>query len=237
MKKTFFLISLLTCFVIFFTSCKKYKPQIGAIPENLELIEHDDYFTLFPKTACDSGNCATLGVMYYPGAYVKPKAYAEMLSHWANEGYRVVIFKMPSDLAVLAPQKAIKCMEDFPEITRWVIAGHSLGGAMASDVVAKHENTFEGLILLGSYPNKSIKDVDIEVLSISAEFDELTTAEDIEDSKAKLPDDTQFLEIKGGNHAQFGSYGEQKKDGTATITKEEQHEAISQAVIPFLDIL
>lgn len=237
MKKIFFLISLLTCFVVFFTSCKRYKPEIGAIPANLELIEHNDYFTLFPTTNCDSGNCATLGIIFYPGAYVKPKAYTEMLAHWANAGYKVIIFKMPSDLAVLSPQKAIKRMDEFPEITRWVIAGHSLGGAMASDVVAKHNDTFEGLILLGSYPNKSIKEVDIAVLSISAEFDKLTTAQDIEDSKEKLPDNAQFLEIKGGNHAQFGSYGEQKKDGTATITKEEQHKAVSQAVIPFLDAL
>ncbi len=220
--------------LIFFTSCKKYKPEIGAIPENLELIEHDDYFTLFPKIACDSGNCATLGIMFYPGGNVKPKAYTEMLAHWATAGYRVIIFKMPSDLAVLAPQKAIKCMDEFPEITRWAISGHSLGGAMASDVIEKHNDTFEGLILLGAYPNKSIKDVDIAVLSISAEFDQLTTAADIEESKEKLPNDAQFLDIKGGNHAQFGSYGAQKKDGTATISKEEQHEAVSQAVIPFL---
>lgn len=237
MKQTlFFLLSLFFCLSLL-TSCKKYQPDLGEIPESVELTEKSDYFTLFPKTPCDSSNCATLGIMFYPGAYVKPKAYAEMLSYWAEAGYKVIIVKMPSDLAVLAPQKAIKYMEDFPEISHWVISGHSLGGAMASDVIAKHTDTFDGLILLGSYPNKSIKDVDIAALSISAEFDQLTTAKDIEDSKAKLPDNTQFVEIKGGNHGQFGSYGVQKKDGTATISREEQHTMISEAVIPFLDAL
>ena len=39
---------------------------------------------------------------------------------------------------------------------------------------------------------------------------------------SNLPDNTQEIVISGGNHAQFGSYGRQKGDGTATITAEDQ---------------
>lgn len=232
-------IHLITIFCLFVlgVGCKKYKPLDFEVPTNLSLEEKDHYFTLFPTTLCDTGNCAKMGVMFYPGANVKPSAYISTLSLWANAGYRCVIFKMPADFAVLAPERALKCKDEFPEIEKWVISGHSLGGVMASNAVAKNPNVFEGLIFLASYPDKSIKDVDISVLSISAEFDKLTTPEDIEKSKEKLPDSTEFVEIKGGNHAQFGLYGEQKKDGTATISAEEQHQKIADAVIPFLDKL
>lgn len=222
---------------ILITGCKKYRPEDGEIPDSLTLTENSDYFTLFPKMLCDTGNCVNTGIMFYPGANVKPRAYAKMLSYWGEAGYRIVIFKMPSDLAVLAPEKAVRCKEDFPEINRWVMSGHSLGGAMASDVIAKNPDSFEGLVLLAAYPNKPINDLILPVLSVSAELDLLTTVSDIEDSKENLPQSTLFVEIQGGNHAQFGSYGEQKKDGKATITPEEQHERISEAVIPFLESL
>jgi Alpha/beta hydrolase family len=231
------LFTFLFCFLILGLGCKKYRPLDFSLSPTLSLVEEDHYYTLFPNTLCDTGNCAKVGVMFYPGANVKPKAYAEMLSLWAEAGYRCVMFKMPADFAVLAPQRAIKCMEEFPEIEQWVIVGHSLGGAMAASAVEKNPDVFDGLILLASYPGKSIKTVDIPVLSISAEFDMLTTRQDIEESKEDLPDNTQFVEIAGGNHAQFGSYGEQKKDGDATITANEQHQKIAEVAIPFLDAL
>ena len=35
-------------------------------------------------------------------------------------------------------------------------------------------------------------------------------------------DDAKWIEIEGGNHAFFGSYGEQAGDGIATITRQSQ---------------
>jgi len=37
-----------------------------------------------------------------------------------------------------------------------------------------------------------------------------------------MPQDYKEVCIEGGNHAQFGSYGAQKGDGTAAIPAEEQ---------------
>ena len=42
-------------------------------------------------------------------------------------------------------------------------------------------------------------------------------------------------EISGGNHAQFGDYGEQAGDGTAAIAMQEQLDQTLQAIESFLD--
>jgi hypothetical protein len=50
-----------------------------------------------------------------------------------------------------------------------------------------------------------------------------------------LPDTTSFLkQSTGGNHAGFGSYGEQRGDGTATISNEEQQQQIADKLTSWL---
>ena len=50
-----------------------------------------------------------------------------------------------------------------------------------------------------------------------------------------LPSDTIRVEIAGGNHAQFGWYGNQPGDNEATIRREIQQEQIVNATIQLLE--
>ena len=59
-------------------------------------------------------------------------------------------------------------------------------------------------------------------------------SEDIKLDLTKLVDVQDKLEIVGGNHAYFGNYGEQKGDGTAIITREEQQEQTVDAMLDFI---
>ena len=43
------------------------------------------------------------------------------------------------------------------------------------------------------------------------------------------------IEISGGNHAYFGNYGEQKGDGKATITREEQQKIAVKEIMEFIN--
>ena len=54
-----------------------------------------------------------------------------------------------------------------------------------------------------------------------------------EDSKKYNPSNSKEVVIKGGNHAQFGNYGEQAGDGTATISREEQQDQTAKAILEF----
>ena len=90
--------------------------------------------------------------------------------------------------------------------------------------------------MLASYPaqNNDLSDMDIRVLSIYGSSDGITSQEKINNSKENLPDDTEWVEIKGGNHSQFGWYGFQDGDDEAQISREKQQSIIVDAITNFL---
>ena len=78
------------------------------------------------------------GLIFYPGGFVEHTAYAPLLRSLAEEGWLCVLTEMPFDLAVLNMNAADGIRERFPEVERWYIGGHSLGGAMAASYAADH---------------------------------------------------------------------------------------------------
>lgn len=58
--------------------------------------------------------------------------------------------------------------------------------------------------------------------------------EKVSEGRSLAPEAYYEYAIEGGNHAQFGNYGEQKGDGAALISAEEQQQ---QAVQFILDCL
>jgi dienelactone hydrolase len=142
----------------------------------------------------------------------------------------VVILKVPYDIAFLDPNGATAVMDARPGVDRWVVGGHSLGGVMAASVAGGDAPRLRGLLLWGSYPNGDISDrTALQATSIFGSEDGLSTPAEIDRSKAKLPPDTEFVEVVGGNHAFFGDYGEQSGDGVATITREAAQDQIRAA--------
>lgn len=115
-------------------------------------------------------------------------------------------------------------MEQFPDIQHWYLAGHSMGGAMASQFAADHPDQVEGLILLGAYLYGDYPPAD--TLTIYGSLNQ-----SVED---QLDYTENVVEIPGGNHAQFGNYGPQKGDPPASITAAEQQAETVAAIQAFL---
>jgi dienelactone hydrolase len=180
---------------------------------------------------------ASTGFVIYPGGRVSAEAYAPVARQIAEAGYLTVITPMPFGLAVLSPDAASGVIADHPEIERWVIGGHSLGGAMAAQYADGHPDVIDGLVLWAAYPagGTDLSDSDLLVTSISASEDGLASAEEIAASAAQLPPDTTFVEIEGGNHAGFGSYGAQGGDGVATISPAAQQAQVVEATLALLE--
>jgi hypothetical protein len=168
---------------------------------------------------------ATANIIIYPGGLVQRDGYAYLAYLLSLEGFNVYLVGMPLNLAILGTNFAKTIIEQSESTLPWYIGGHSLGGASASIFVNHNKELVEGIFFLGAYPagSSDLSMLDLNVLSITASNDLLLNQDNFEDTKKLLPDHTVYQEIIGGNHAYFGFYGEQKGDGTATITRELQH--------------
>ena len=82
-------------------------------------------------------------------------SYSEWAQEVATKGYDVYVVHFPLNLAVLAPNAAEQIIKDHPQ-QNFVLAGHSLGGVMASRFVAENEQRIKGMIYLASYPDEKV---------------------------------------------------------------------------------
>lgn len=174
------------------------------------------------------------GFIFYPGGRVDARAYAPLLAAIARQGYQVVLAPMPLNLAVFGVNEAQQIISAFPDVSRWAVGGHSLGGAMAAQFAAEHTQEVSGLVFWAAYPAADMSAYPHSVLSISASQDGLATPDKIAASRPNLPLDTTFVVIEGGVHAQFGSYGAQPGDGSPTLPAQAQWDQTVAATVQFL---
>lgn len=164
-------------------------------------------------------------LIFYPGAKVEAEAYLPLLDQIRSKGVTCILVHMPFHMAIFDPGAAEDVIRQFPQIRHWYLAGHSMGGAMASKFASEHPDMVEGLILLGAYlygdyPAENTLTV-YGSLNQSVE-DHINYTENV-------------VEIEGGNHAQFGNYGPQKGDLPATISTQDQQAQTVEAIANFLE--
>ena len=226
--------------VLVFIAWGSITPQ--PMPEALNALQSDAQVTV------DSGQWLTFepagqqpatGLILYPGGRVDYRSYAPAARAIAARGSLVVITHAPLNLAVLHPGAASDVISAHPEIQHWAIGGHSLGGAMAANFAYTHPGAVQALVLWAAYPagSNNLSASGLKVLSISGTLDGLATPEKIAASATLLPADTTWVAIPGGDHAQFGWYGDQAGDNPATISREEQQAQIVAATVALLNVL
>lgn len=228
-----FAISLLG-FAAFMRYVQEYSP---ATESALTFVEGKTEDHIIQSMIYEPPTPTTTGFIFYPGGKVDALAYAPVAQGIADQGYFVVVPRMPLNLAVFDMNRAADIIEAHPEITEWAIGGHSLGGAMAAQYMSQPRETISGLILYASYPADTIdlsQRTDIDVLSLYGTEDGLATPQKVDETTGLLPNSAEIIPIVGGNHAQFGDYGTQGGDGTATISMTEQHQIIISKTADFL---
>ena len=163
-------------------------------------------------------------IIFYPGAKVEAEAYLPLLDQIRQTGVACILVHMPFHMAIFDANAAEAVIDQFPEYQHWYIAGHSMGGAMASQFAADHPDLVDGLILMGAY-----------IYGDYPAEDTLTIYGSLNQSVEDNIDYTEnIVEIVGGNHAQFGNYGPQKGDLPAAISAEEQQKQTVEAIEAFL---
>lgn len=185
------------------------------------------------------GRDGSKGLIFYPGGLVDPFSYVDMLSNLQVDDVNIFIAKVPYNLSILDIDHAAGIRKSFKKIEEWSIMGHSLGGSVACFEVDQNIDAYENLILLAAYPaeNTDLMDFDGKVILLYGSEDQVLDRNQLVRSKQQFSNPQEiidpenlmvqengayFYEIKGGNHAFFGNYGQQRGDGRATISRKEQ---------------
>jgi len=170
----------------------------------------------------------TTNIVFIPGGKVVPEAYTYLATELANEGYKVTVIKPLLNLAILSPNQAAKYLEA-DKVN--VVIGHSLGGVVASMVTEKNDEV-DMLIMMGSYNIKPITSA--KTLTIRAEHDINLDTDAYNEAMTTVTYLTEEY-IEDGNHAYFGYYGEQRGDGTATISNKEQQDLVVSLILDYIE--
>ncbi|MRG60083.1 alpha/beta hydrolase [Agromyces sp. CFH 90414] len=207
---------------------------IRAWTDDAVTIASDEAGIVITPIGADGGSTAREGLVFIPGAKVDPYAYLYKLSGVAEaSGLTVVITKPTLNLAFFDTRPLEAFTSLAPDVERWYVGGHSLGGVRACQLAGSDPIEPVGLMLFGSYCANDLVDSGLEVLSISGEHDGLSTPAKIEGARHLLPADASFVELQGANHADFGDYGVQPGDGESTRDDADVRREIAEAVAAF----
>ena len=206
----------------------------ALISDDFVEVQSDDWYVFEP-----AGPTPQTGLIFYPGGYVDPRAYAPAAREIAAAGYLVIIPTMPLNLAIFGANEAADVIDAYPEIENWAIGGHSLGGAMAAQYAGGNPEDVDGLALWASYPagSNDLSESALQVVSIYGTADGVSDPETVEAARSQLPEETNWVAIEGGNHAQFGWYGPQRGDQAPQIDHLEQQALAVEATVELLQAM
>ncbi len=205
-------------FLVYASDYYRADETANAILQSGQAQVRDDMIILRPEVASGSA------LIFYPGAKVEYTAYLPILEKLRQNGIASVLMKMAFNMAIFSVNAADKAFDELSGIDHWFIGGHSMGGAMAGSYAAGHQDKVKGLVLLGAYiyGDVSTKDALTVYGTLNADLEKHIDYTD------------NVVIIQGGNHAQFGDYGEQKGDPKALISREEQQDIAVQAILSFI---
>lgn len=201
----------------------------------------------------------TTGVILYGGAMMDPRSYsplARMLQTWY--GFTVVVPVFERDLAwdyqSCTTGRVDLARAEFPQVDRWILAGHSFGAIAASlDLWSLYSNSdgtnvtdsgVQGMVFMAADARADLgcgsldfSESGLPFASLTASSDDVLNLTRHRANRRNLPADTVFLDIEGGNHGNYGSSNFTMRsfilkiqDGQATISPEAQQEAAAKAI-------
>jgi pimeloyl-ACP methyl ester carboxylesterase len=181
------------------------------------------------------------GLVFLPGATIEPKAYAPLLRAIADSGYPVVLVQLPWRLAPTASSQAVVWSRILNTLAaapgrRWILAGHSRGAALSARFAGEHPDALAGLVLIGTtHPKRiSLATLRIPVTKVYGTRDCVADSAAVLANSGLLPSGTRWVRLEGANHRQFGWYGAQLGDCSATITREAQQARTLEALLAAL---
>lgn len=234
-RKKLFLSTICIFFVLivgFFLYTSQYYHADSSVKEYVKDTKNVKVISIKEGLFLD-GKGMESALIFYPGGKVDEKAYLPLLMKIADQGVDCFLVKMPFHLAFFGMNQADNLLHEY-DYKHWYMSGHSLGGAMAAYYASSHLDKLDGLVLLAAYPTKSLKTDTFSVLSLYGSEDHVLNMERMKEGDTFMPMHYTKICIEGGNHGQFGNYGQQKGDGIATISSKEQQKQSIDAILTMI---
>lgn len=199
-------------------------PALLQNSDSVSVVDRSEWLAFLPQTASESG------LVFICGSGVAAEAYAPLLRPLAEDGFPVIVVRLPWRFAPLEKHKRAAldrvrhAMASYRNVQNWLVAGHSLGGALACRLVREDPEQFRGLVLIGTTHPKAVdmSDLTLPVVKVAGTRDGVAPMKQVKANRHLLPSHTVFRWIEGANHSRFGHYGHQLFDDTATISRDEQ---------------
>jgi pimeloyl-ACP methyl ester carboxylesterase len=201
---------------------------------NVKVTETEDYI-LFDGAGTEDA------LVFYPGARVEAAAYSPLMMRLAENGTDCFLCRMKYNFAMLDAEAAedVRAAAGNNNYRHWYLGGHSLGGVTAAGLVTQGEaadetSDWDGIVLLAAYPTAPIT---VPAILIYGTNDGIVEPEEYgrigEDGL--WPEDFTEVRLEGGNHAQFGDYGEQNGDNKAELLFDEQLDQTVAAITEWIE--
>ena len=214
-------------------------PEVKAALKSDDLVEvfeeKGGKLLVFQPTAAEP----RLGLILYPEGRMDMHTYAYPARLMAEEGYLVVYLsrRAQTDFDIEGENERIQAvMADYPDISTWVVGGHTWGCNFAAYFAATYPERVAGVVLWAPRfdPPVDLSGSELPVLAIYGTRDEENTGF-LADVEPLLPAQTEWQVIEGGNRVGYASFGPMAADVGATIPETTQQEMAVEYTLDFLD--
>jgi len=211
----------------------------SAVSSDRVVVTRGDGTTMFMPVGAAP---ARAGVVFVPGGMVDPDAYLPLVRAVADAGWPVAIAELPwrmafSDAATDDVWQRVQAVRASWGRDRPIaLGGHSRGAAMSARFAADHASELAGLFLIGTtHPrDHCLSAFTHPGLKVLGTRDCFAGAEESLANRGRLPATTTWVTIDGANHAQFGYYGQQLGDCSASIDRDDQQRQTLGALLDWL---
>ncbi len=187
-----------------------------------------EHLTLAPTQAANS-----TGILLLPTSRVHEYGYLYHFSELVAEGYTLVVVQPPLNHPIFENRTFSELTQGYPEIQRWVLAGHGAGGLKACRLANQALSTH--LLLLDSYCDIDISRLKIEVLQIIASEDSQVPFDEEERNQSYLPENSSIpIQLADIGYFSFGAFELPAAESQGLLSPEEARKKLSGLIQEWL---
>jgi len=182
------------------------------------------HLTLAPTQAVNSS-----GILLLPASRVHEYGYLYQFSELVAEGYTLVVVQPPLNHPAFDNRTFSELTRDYPEIQRWVLAGHGAGGLKACRLA--NQASPPNLLLLDSYCDVDISRLEIKVLQIIASEDSHVPQAKEERTQPYLPKQSSIrMKLAEIGYFSFGAFELPARESQGLLSTEDFRKKLSDLI-------